>query len=182
MACTSTRGRTCSKSFASIAASFAVVVVRDDAAARVDVLAAETAMFESIGDDPAGQALAIADDEILGARCKFTHGGYPTKDVVEFIELLMEQPCHIDNSSAHNRGRSGEVALAEIVRKGHGAGTIIAGRRVCGREELVGNLRHSRHNDDGLKPTTTATFDDRDSAMNRGPVLNRCSTKLHDHN
>ncbi len=57
--------------------------VGDDDFARVDVGGVDAALAEGSGDDAAGEALAVADDEVGDARGEFEDCGKAAEDFVE---------------------------------------------------------------------------------------------------
>ncbi len=67
--------------------------VGDDDFARVDVRSVDAALAEGGGDDAAGEALAVADDEVGDARRELENGGQTAQDFVERIEFLLDRGC-----------------------------------------------------------------------------------------
>ena len=65
--------------------------IGDDDLARVDVGGADALLNEGGGDDAAGDALAIADDEVADARSEFEDGREAAQDFVERIEFLVDE-------------------------------------------------------------------------------------------
>ena len=69
---------------------FLVGRVGEDDVAGVDVDGVEAALAEGVGDDDAGEAFAIADDEVGDARGEFEDGGEAAQDFVESVEFLFD--------------------------------------------------------------------------------------------
>ena len=70
---------------------FAELRVGDDDFARVDVGGVDAALDEGGGDDAAGEAFAVADDEVGDARGEFEDGGEAAEDFVEGVEFLLDE-------------------------------------------------------------------------------------------
>ena len=65
--------------------------VGDDDFARVDVGGIDAPLAEGRGDDAAGDALAVADDQVGDARGEFENGGEAAQDFVERVEFLVDE-------------------------------------------------------------------------------------------
>ena len=70
---------------------FAELRVGDDDFARVDMRSVDAAFGKGGGDDAAGEALAVADNQVGDARREFENGGQTAQDFVERVELLFDK-------------------------------------------------------------------------------------------
>ena len=64
--------------------------VGDDDFARVDVGGVDAALAECGGDHAAGEALAVADDQVGDARGQFENRGQAAQNFVELVEFLID--------------------------------------------------------------------------------------------
>ena len=64
--------------------------VGDDDVARVHVRCVDAALAESRGDDAAGDALAVADDQVGDARGEFENCGQSAQNLIERIKFLID--------------------------------------------------------------------------------------------
>ena len=91
---------------------------------------------------------------------EITDCGDSAKNIVEFVEFLVEDFCHSDDISADEFGCGFEVAFAKLARDGHCGGTIVSGSCCCRCEKLVGDFGHRGDDHDGSKPGIAAALDD----------------------
>jgi hypothetical protein len=91
-----------------------VPLVGHDATARVDVGAADAAMFAGRGHDAAGEALAEAGDQVGGARGQLTDGRDAVQDLVQAIEALVDGVRDRDDAAAHQLRRGIQVPRAQL--------------------------------------------------------------------
>ena len=59
--------------------------------ARVDVGGVDAPLAKGGGDNAAGDALAVADDEVGDARGEFENGGQAAQNFVEGVEFLVDE-------------------------------------------------------------------------------------------
>ncbi len=65
--------------------------VGEDDIARVDVSGVDASFAEGSGNDAAGEALSVTDNEIGDARGEFENRGQAAQNFVEGIELLINE-------------------------------------------------------------------------------------------
>src|ERR1035437_2506042 len=119
--------------------------VGDDDVAGVDVGGVDGALAEGGDDDAAGDALAVADDEVGDARGEFEDGGEAAQDFVEGVELPVDQGDEGGGGGwILDQGGGGvAVARAQARTDGQGAGAVADRGSRGGAQELVSNLGHS---------------------------------------
>ena len=105
--------------------------VGDDDLAGVDVGGVDAALAEGGGDDAAGDALAVADDEVGDARGEFEDGGQAAQNLVERVELLVDEVDERGGSSGFLTRARGGVAMAGAQARadGQGAGAVALRRQ-----------------------------------------------------
>ena len=86
--------------------------VGDDDFARVDVGGVDAALAKGGGDDAAGDALAVADDEVGDARGEFENGGEAAQDFVERVEFLLDEVAERGGFGGILDEGAGGVAMA----------------------------------------------------------------------
>ena len=65
--------------------------IGDDDFARVHVGGVDAPLAEGSGDDAAGDALAVADDQVGDARRQFENGGQAAQNFIQRVEFLVDQ-------------------------------------------------------------------------------------------
>ena len=65
--------------------------VGDDDLARVHVGGVDAQLAEGGGDDAAGDALAVADDQVADARSEFEDGREAAQNLIERVEFLVDE-------------------------------------------------------------------------------------------
>ena len=90
------------------------MVVCDDALASVDVYALQSNLRKSRCDHDRRQALAEADDEVIGARSELAQRGDALKQLVERVEVVVERSVQGSEAVARCQlRRSIEVPTAQ---------------------------------------------------------------------
>ncbi len=110
--------------------------VGEDDFAGVDVDGLEVAFQEGLGDHDAGQAFAVADDEIGDARGEFEDDGEAAEDFVEGVELVFDGGLEgAAVFGVFDQGGGGvAMAAAQAGADGEGAGAISAAGGGCAGE------------------------------------------------
>ena len=157
--------------------------VGDDDLACVDVRGVDAQFAEGGGDDAAGEALAVADDQVADARGEFEDGREAAQNFVERVEFLLDEFGQIGGGGGvfDQRGGGFVVALAQLGADGQRAFAVAFFAAGGGAQQRVGDLGHGADDDDGLLAEGDAPGNDGRGAGDGGGVFDRGAAELHDY-
>ena len=157
--------------------------VGDDDVARVDVGGVDVALAERGGDDAAGDALAVADDQVGDARGELENGGQAAQDFVERIEFLVDEVAEggrvfrfLTRAQAVSRWRERrrELMASAPVRSPTAAAA-------AARSNWSVTLAMALTTTTGLLALRDAAGNDGRGTADGGRIFDRRAAKLHDY-
>ena len=143
----------------------------------------DAALAEGGGDDAAGDALAVADDEVGDAGSEFENGGEAAEDFVERVEFLVDEVAERGSIGRILDQRAGGVAMAgaQAGTDGESAGAVALARRQRQRGASWSvTLAMALTTTTVCFPIGYASGDDGGGAANGGRVFDRGAAKFHD--
>ena len=157
--------------------------VSDQHRSRIHPLRRDVVIGERRGDDAAAHDFARREDRIERSRRHFAQHGKSTHQTDQLVEIGADRRLQRRPARRRNRGRHGVMAIEQRTERRFRA-RCVAFLRMAGRlDQLVGDARKRRHDDDGRtwRPLAHLAAYDSDQPVDRVRIGDRRAAEFHHH-